>query len=108
MLIIIPREILAIRVATTGPPGVDTSIVAGGMHQSIKEAMYNYLCNNHRCKEDAARDLSNTVPLQAPTSASQTSTSPSANHVSGWPGRQLPLRNQTLGDATISIFSSSV
>jgi len=44
VLIVIPREILAIKVATTGPPGVDTPIVpVAAMRQGIEEAIYRYL-----------------------------------------------------------------
>lgn len=84
MPITIPREILAIKVATTRPPGVDTPIVSAALRQSIAEGIYKYLCSNPRCTEDAARYWSNTVTLQASASASPTFSS--ANQASDRPG----------------------
>ncbi|PUU80384.1 hypothetical protein B9Z19DRAFT_1063475 [Tuber borchii] len=61
------REILAVKVATNGPPGVDTPIIPVALRQSIEDGIYRYLCSNPCCKEDATRHRSQAVPASPST-----------------------------------------
>ena len=49
VLIIILRDILAIKVVTTGPPKVNMLIVPTNMQQSIEQGIYRDLRRNPLC-----------------------------------------------------------
>ena len=52
------REILAIKVATSGPPGHEKPVIPFALQASLEQGLYQYLASNPVCKDDPNRHKS--------------------------------------------------